>query len=102
MGGGMNPQMLMKGLQKLQTMQEEMADERVEGSSGGGMVTAMVNGTGQLVSLTINPEVVDPEDVEMLEDLVISAVHEAQTKAEETAKQKYMSLTGGLKIPGMF
>ena len=101
-GGGMNPQSLMKGLQKLQDLQEELENERVEGSSGGGTVTAVVTGSGQLVSVTINPEAVDPDDVEMLEDLVVSAVHEAQEKAQEAQKQKYMTLTGGLKIPGLF
>ena len=100
--GGMNPQALMKGLQKLQNIQEDMANERVEGTSGGGMVTASVTGSGQLLSISINPEVIDPDDAEMLEDLVVSAVHEAQIKAEETAKQKYMALTGGMKLPGLF
>ncbi|MCA1595587.1 MAG: YbaB/EbfC family nucleoid-associated protein, partial [Chloroflexi bacterium] len=61
-----------------------------------------VNGSGQLISVMINPEVVDPKDVEMLEDLVTSAVHEAQQKAAESSKQKYLPLTGGLNIPGLF
>lgn len=100
--GGMNQQALMKGLQKLQNMQEELVNDRIEGSSGGGMVTATVDGALHLVSISINPEVIDPDDVEMLEDLVVSAVHEAQTRAEETSKQKYMSVTGGMKLPGMF
>ncbi|HET6386627.1 MAG TPA: YbaB/EbfC family nucleoid-associated protein [Armatimonadota bacterium] len=101
-GGAFNQQALMKSFQKIQNLQEEMEAARVEATSGGGMVTAVVSGAGQLVSVTINPEVVDPEDVEMLEDLIVSAVHEAQEKAAEENKQKMMSITGGLKIPGMF
>lgn len=100
--GGMNPQAMMKMVQKFQDAQEEIQNERIEGTAGGGMVTATVTGSNSLVALSINPEVVDPNDVEMLEDLVLSAIQAAQEKAQEVTKQKMMPLTGGLKIPGLF
>jgi nucleoid-associated protein EbfC len=101
-GGGFNPQALMKGLQKLQDMQGELSDARFEGTAGGGIVTAVVNGSLNLMSLSINPEAVDPDDVEMLEDLIVSAIQQAQETAQQTSKEKYAQLTGGMKIPGLF
>ena len=95
--------------QKLMKMQQEMnkAQEEVENSSftasvGGGAVTAVVSGKKELTALTIKPDVVDPEDVEMLQDLVISAVNEALRQAEEAMESAMGALTGGLNIPGLF
>jgi len=82
--------------------QEELANKIVEGTSGGGMVKVQMNGKNQLVSLNIDKEVVDPEDIEMLEDLIIAAVNEAQDKIAKTGEEEMGKLTGGLKIPGMF
>ena len=94
--------------QKLMKMQQEMskAQEEVENSSftasvGGGAVTAAVSGKKELTALTIKPDVVDPEDVEMLQDLVISAVNEALRQAEEAMSSSMNALTGGLNIPGL-
>jgi DNA-binding YbaB/EbfC family protein len=96
---------MMQQAQKLQAQlvkaQEELANLNVEASSGGGMVTVVMNGQMQIQSVKISKEVVNPEEVEMLEDLVLTAVKEAQTKAQEAAAQKMGGLTGGLKIPGL-
>lgn len=81
--------------------QEELANQTVEASSGGGAVTVVMNGQQQIQSVKISPEVVNPEDVEMLEDLVLSAVSEASVKAQELAAKQLGGLTGGLKIPGL-
>jgi DNA-binding YbaB/EbfC family protein len=86
---------------KLAKAQEELANATVEASSGGGAVTVTMNGQQQIVSVKIAPEVVNQEDVEMLEDLVLSAVSEAITKSQELAAKHLGSLTGGLKIPGL-
>ena len=97
---------MLKQVQKMQAqmaqVQESLADETVEGASGGGMVVAKANGHGEIVSITISKEVVDPEDVEMLEDLVLSAVRESIRLSKELAEKRMGSLTGGLNIPGMF
>jgi len=82
-------------------MQEEIESATVEATSGGGAVKAVVTGKMKLESLTIDPEVVDPEDVEMLQDLVLAAVNEGMEKAQELAASRMSSLTGGLKIPGL-
>ena len=96
---------MMQQAQKLQTQllkaQEELATMTVEASSGGGAVTVTMNGQQQILSVKIAKEVVNPEDVEMLEDMVLSAVKEAQIKAQEMAAKKMGGLTGGLKIPGL-
>ena len=96
---------LMQQAQKLQAQllkaQEELANLNVEASSGGGMVTVVMNGQMHIQSVKISKEVVNPEEVEMLEDLVLTAVKEAQAKAQEAAAQKMGGLTGGLKIPGL-
>jgi len=76
--------------------QRELADARVEGSAGGGLVTATVNGGGELVSLTISPEAVDPADTETLADLVVAAVRDATTNAHKLAEEKMAGVTGGL------
>lgn len=92
-------QLLQKKMAKLQ---EELAAKEIEASVGGGMVKAIANGKPEIVSVTIEKEVVDPEDVEMLQDLVVSAVNEALTRAKEMSDAEMGRLTGGLKMPGMF
>jgi DNA-binding YbaB/EbfC family protein len=97
---------MLKQVQKMQAQmtlaQEALNDETVEGSSGGGMVTAKANGHGDIVSISISKEVVDPDDVEMLEDLVLSAVRESIRLSRELAEKRLGSITGGLNIPGLF
>jgi hypothetical protein len=96
---------MMKQAQKLQAqmlrLQEELAEKTVESSSGGGMVTVVANGRQQVVSIRIEREVVDPEDVEMLQDLVLAAVNDALAKAQEMVSSEMGKLTGGMNIPGL-
>jgi len=96
---------MMRQVQKMQAdmvaAQEALADETVEASAGGGMVTAVVSGTGDLKKVTISPDVVDPDDVEMLEDLVVAAVVEATRMAQELAQQRMGGLTAGLDVGGL-
>jgi len=96
---------LMKQAQAMQSkmlaIQEEASQRTVEASAGGGMVTAVVNGRQELLSLKINPEVVDPEDVEMLQDLISTAVNKALADSQEMLKSALAAVTGGVKIPGM-
>lgn len=87
---------------KIAELQEQMALRTVEASAGGGMVTAVVNGKQELVSIRIEREVVDPEDVEMLQDLVVAAVNEGINKARAMVAEELGKLTGGLSIPGLF
>ena len=82
-------------------MQEELAEKTVESSSGGGMVTVVANGRQQVVSIHIEKEVVDPDDVEMLQDLVLAAINDSLTKAQEMVSAEMSKLTGGLNIPGL-
>ena len=104
--GGGNMNNLMKQAQMLQkqmqSMQEEIEASEFEGSAGGGAVVAKVNGKKELIALNIKPEVVDPDDVEMLEDLVFSAVKQALEKASEETSEKMGKLTGGMGMPGLF
>jgi nucleoid-associated protein EbfC len=104
MGGNMNK--MMKQVQKMQQdmmkLQEELGERRVESTAGGGAVKIIANGKNEIVSIEIKPEAVDPEDVEMLQDLITAAVNEALRKAQEMVSQEMGKLTGGLKIPGMF
>ena len=86
---------------KLAKAQEELADITVEASSGGGAVTVTMNGQQKIQSVKISPEVVNPEEVELLEDLVLTAVSEALTKSQEVAAKQLGELTGGLNIPGL-
>lgn len=86
---------------KLEKTQEELANTELEASSGGGAVTVVVTGQQEIKSVKISPEVVDAEDVEMLEDLVMSAVSEALRKSQELAASRLGALTGGLKLPGL-
>ncbi|MCZ6675689.1 MAG: YbaB/EbfC family nucleoid-associated protein [Candidatus Poribacteria bacterium] len=101
----MNMNNLMKQAQKMQRrmleIQEELASRTVEATVGGGMVTAVANGQQELVALTISPGVVDPDDVEMLEDLIVAAVNEARHQAQELMTQEMGKLTGGVNIPGL-
>ena len=105
-GGGANMQQLMRQAQKLQQqmtkMQEELDAREFEATSGGGMVTAKVNGKRELLALTIKPEAVDPDDVEMLEDMVMAAVNEALRTAADTVEREMGKLTGGMGMPGLF
>lgn len=91
---------ILKQAQKMQSdmkkVQEELVNERIEGSAGGGMVVATVNGQSELMSIKISPDVVDPKDVEMLEDLVLAAISDATHKAQENMQQKMGQVTGGL------
>ena len=99
--GGGNINNLMKQAQAMQKQMEEMQKE-VEASVGGGAISVRVNGKKEVLGINIKPEVVDPDDVEMLEDLVLSAVNEALRKADEETANKMGKLTGGLKMPGLF
>ena len=96
---------MMKQAQKLQSkmlkMQEELAEKTVESSSGGGMVKAVANGRQQLVSIQIEQEVVDPDDIDMLQDLVLAAVNDALAKSQEMVSSEMGKLTGGMNIPGL-
>jgi DNA-binding YbaB/EbfC family protein len=96
---------MMKQAQKLQAkmlrMQEELADKTVEATAGGGMIKAVANGRQQILSIQIEKEVVDPDDVEMLQDLILAAVNDALAKSQEMVSGEMNKLTGGLKIPGM-
>lgn len=104
-GGGMgNMNNMIKQAQKMQKdmmkVQEELELRQIEASAGGGAVTVVVTGKKELVSIIIKPEVVDPEDVEMLQDLILAAVNEAIRKAEEMVSGEMGKLTGGLGLPG--
>ena len=104
--GGGNINNLMKQAQAMQKQMEEMQKEvesaEFEASVGGGAISVRVNGKKEVLGINIKPEVVDPDDVEMLEDLVLSAVNEALRKADEETANKMGKLTGGLKMPGLF
>ena len=106
MPGGMNQAAMMKQAQKMQQemlrMQEEMENKTYSATSGGGMVKATVNGKHEVVSLEINPEAVDPDDVEMLQDMVIAAVNEALRAADIDSANNMSKLTGGLNLGGLF
>lgn len=95
----------MKMIQQMQNkmakIQEELEDTSVQGTAGGGVVTATANGQRALLSVKIDPSAVDPEDVEMLEDLILTAVQDAMEKASALAEDKMGALTGGMKIPGL-
>lgn len=96
---------MMKQMQKMQAKMEEMQrqleESQVEGSSGGGMVKVVINGKSDIVSLAIDPEVIDPDDAEMLQDLIVAAINQAREKVQELQSEQMSSLTGGLNIPGL-
>lgn len=104
--GGGNMQQLLRQAQKMQQdiarIQAELEEKEVEASSGGGMVTVVVTGKKKVKTIAIKPEAVDPDDVEMLQDLVLAAVNEAMAKAEAMAEQEMAKATGGMGMPGMF
>ena len=106
MPGGMNQAAMIKQAQKMQQemlrMQEEMENKTYSAAAGGGVVKASVNGKHELVTLEINPEAVDPEDVEMLQDMVIAAVNEAMRAADIDSANNMSRLTGGLNLGGLF
>ena len=98
----MNIQAMMKQAQEMQErLKQQMAGMRVEATAGGGMVTVIVSGDKQLQSLTIDPEVVSKDDVEMLQDLILAAVNDAHRKVDDQLGQQMQGLMGGLKIPGL-
>lgn len=109
-GAGMNQKQNMNSvLKQAQKMQEEMErvqqeteDEQVEATSGGGAVKVVVNGKKELISIKLDPDAVDPDDVETLEDLIMAAVNEGVKKAEEIMSERMGAITGGLNIPGLF
>jgi DNA-binding YbaB/EbfC family protein len=107
-GGQPNMQQLMKQAQKMQQQlavaQAELAQTEIEGSAGGGLVSATVTGSGELLRVTIDPKVIDPDDVDTLQDLVVAAVRDANSNAQQMASEKLGPLTGGmggLGIPGL-
>ena len=106
MPGGMNQAAMMKQAQKMQQdmlrMQEEMENKAYSASAGGGVVTATVNGKHQVVAIDIKPDAVDPDDVEMLQDMIIAAVNEAMRTADTDAQNNMARLTGGLNLGGLF
>lgn len=102
MAKGFNPMQQVKALQdKMARVQQELAGKTVESSSGGGMVTVVANGRQEVVSLKIDPQVVDPEDIDMLQDLVVAAVNDALRKSQDLAAGEMAKLAGGLNIPGL-
>ncbi len=106
MPGGMNQAAMMKQAQKMQQemlrMQEELENKTWSATAGGGMVTATVNGKHELLNLEIKEEAVDPDDVEMLQDMIMAAVNEAMRTADAEASQNMSRLTGGLNLGGLF
>ncbi|WBW50495.1 YbaB/EbfC family nucleoid-associated protein [Peptoniphilus equinus] len=103
--GGGNMNNMMKQMQKIQKQMEDLQTnlkaQEVEASSGGGAVTAVVNGNKELLKIKLDPEVVDPDDVEMLEDLIVAAVGEAMRVADDKVNSEMGKITGGLNIPGL-
>ena len=106
MPGGMNQAAMLKQAQKMQQemlrMQQEQESKTFSAKAGGGMVTATVNGKHEMVNLEINPEAVDPDDVEMLQDMIIAAVNEAMRAADEDSANNMSRITGGLNLGGLF
>lgn len=104
-GGGGSMNKMMKQAKKVQEqiikMQEELKEREIEASSGGGAVTVRVNGKQVLTAITIKPEAIDPDDVEMLEDLVMAAVNEGIRQSQEMVSTEMAKITGGLNIPGL-
>lgn len=97
---------MMKQMQKMQKQmqkaQEELKDKTVQGTAGGGMVTITLNGQKELIDVQIQPDAVDPDDVEMLQDLIVAAMNEAMKQADELIQQDMGKFTGGMNVPGLF
>ena len=106
MGGGANMNHMLKQAQKMQEqmvkMQEEMENKTYEAAAGGGAVKVVLDGKRELKEVILSPEVVDPDDIEMLQDLIVAAVNDAMRKVEEDSSAQLGSITGGLNIPGLF
>ena len=99
----MNIQQMMKQAQQMQDrLQKQMAELRVEATAGGGMVTVVMSGQKQLLSLKLDPEVVSKDDVEMLQDLIVAAINDAHRKVDEAMSEQVGGMMGGMKLPGMF
>ena len=106
-GGGMNNMNNMirqaqKMQQEMEKVQDDMNEQEIEASAGGGMVTVKITGKKHVKEVIIKPEAVDPDDIEMLQDLVAAAINEAITKAEQMMESKMSKLTGGINLPGLF
>lgn len=105
-GGGGNMQKMMKQMQKMQKdmakAQEELVEKTVEGTAGGGMVSVVVNGQKELIEVNIKEEVVDPDDIEMLQDLVLAATNDALKKMDDLTNETMGQFTKGMNLPGMF
>jgi DNA-binding YbaB/EbfC family protein len=101
-----NMNQMMKQVKKMQEQmmkaQEELGNKTVEGTAGGGVVTVTANGHKKILNIQINPEAVDPDDIEMLQDLILAAVNDAISKAEEMSNQDMGKFTGGMNMPGLF
>jgi len=94
---------MMKQAQQMQErMQKQLAEMKIEATAGGGMVTVVMNGSKQMLSLTIDPEAVSKDDVEMLQDLILAAINDAQRKVDDAVQKQMSGLMGGMKIPGLF
>jgi DNA-binding YbaB/EbfC family protein len=102
MMGGPNAKLMREMQARLAKVQEQLAEETVEATAGGGAVKVVMTGQQQVRAVTLDPSAVDPEDVEMLQDMIVAAVNEAMAKSQELAQQRLGSLMGGLKIPGLF
>lgn len=106
MGGGMNMSAMIKQAQKMQQdmarAQEEIATKETTATAGGGMVTVTVQGTSLIKSITIKPEAIDPDDAELLQDMVLAAVNEGLRMAAETSESEMKKITGGAGMPGLF
>lgn len=104
MGGNMNK--MMKQVQKMQAnmlkMQEELSERTVENTVGGGVIKVVANGSQEIVSIDIQPEAVDPDDIEMLQEMILTATNDALQKAKDMVSSEMSKITGGLNIPGLF
>ncbi len=102
MMGGQNAKLMRDMQARLTKIQEDLATATVEATAGGGAVKVIMTGQQRVQSIVLDPSAVDPDDVELLQDMVVAAVNEALTKSQELAAQRLGALTGGLKIPGLF
>ena len=105
-GGPQNMNHMMKQVQKMQedmaALQEELENKEYEVSAGGGMVTVKINGKREIQSIDIKPEIVDPDDIETLSDIIVAAVNEAIKKVDSTSEAEMSKITGGINVPGLF